>query len=176
MTDWTFWACRLWARWCRAAGGSNASRIWSVQMLKFWTWLYLTAIEENYCTLCRRKKWVNRIYIKGAYKISCGCVGESTEETEQFTEEGEGHGYEHCERCTSWISISGLLVRRRLVRRQTFRVFSSDWGITNIDSPGNQTEPQVRSEPKLLHQHRLYHVEYRHCIDLHHQPLSSQYF
>jgi hypothetical protein len=37
--------------------------------------------------------------IWNAYKISRRCERESTEESKQPTEEGEGDGYEHCERC-----------------------------------------------------------------------------
>ena len=39
-------------------------------------------------------------------------------------------------------------------------------GITNVGSPGNQAQHQAWTEPKLPHQHRLYHVEHRHRINL----------
>jgi hypothetical protein len=41
---------------------------------------------------------------EGAYEISCWRKSKSTEETEQFIEEGEGDGYKHRERCTCCIS------------------------------------------------------------------------
>ena len=40
-----------------------------------------------------------------AYKICCRREGESTKETEQSTKEGEGDGYEHCQSCTSCITL-----------------------------------------------------------------------
>jgi len=104
MRGWIFSACRLWATWCREAGRSKYNLVsYSAQMAKVWTWL---TIARKYWTVGSRTKWVDGSV--GAYEVSCRCEGKSTEETEQFTEEGEGHGYEHCERCTGciWLSVS----------------------------------------------------------------------
>jgi hypothetical protein len=47
----------------------------------------------------------NKDGLMRAYEISRRRKGKSTKETEQSTEEGEGDGYKHCERCTGCITL-----------------------------------------------------------------------
>ena len=104
----------------------------------------------------------------GAYKIRRRCEGKSAKEAQQCTEKREGDGYEHCESCTYRLHLISLVFRPSEFRLKT-SIQSSDRAITDIDTPGNETEHQPWTESKLPDQHRLYHVKHRHRIYLCHQ-------
>ena len=64
----------------------------------------------------------------------------------------------HCISCQSRVSVCSVIFQ--------FIVSGRGIAFTNIDSPGNETEPESWPEPVLLHQHGLDHVEHRHGVHL----------
>jgi hypothetical protein len=64
----------------------------------------------------------------------------------------------HCISCQSCNQCDWQALELFQLRKRRF--------ITNVDSPGNETEPESRREPVLPDQHRLDHVEHRHGIHL----------
>jgi hypothetical protein len=69
------------------------------------------------------------------------------------------------------LHLISLVFRPSEFRLKT-SIQSSDRAITDIDTPGNETEHQAWTESKLPDQHRLYHVKHRHRIYLSQQPQS----